>query len=493
MKVSTKINSGFLVLMLLAVVVLAHQISVIHQMQMVHRELAEVNVRSATTVLKIQRLVALLDEDAEKYIMVAVDPYGQQIEGLRNDFLAELAQLRETAKSPQEKVEIDRLADALQQYWVVFNRYKLLNKPSERDALPPDFADAVSQLHAQSDVMLDTIQAVIRERVSAAAELAAWAERVSSIAGLFALLLGVIVAALILRSINDPLRRLVQGTRAIAKGQFWHRLPSRGNDEFAELARDFNVMSERLGELDQMKKDFVSHVSHDLKAPLASIRQIMHLLLQGIPGEMNEQQRNLVQLSYNSAERLAAMVGNLLDVSRMEAGTMEYRIAAHDLIPLIKSVTDEFEVQAQQKEIRFRFECDQPSVLVACDRDRIVQVVGNLFENALKFSPNRSEIVTRVAAGKGAEILISVRDSGPGVPAGHKDKIFQKFHQVKHGKKMAGQGVGLGLAICKTIVEAHRGQIWVDDNPDGGSVFTFVLHLATREEAVTCGQTVSQS
>src|SRR5439155_8668598 len=140
------------------------------------------------------------------------------------------------------------------------------------------------------------------------------------------------------QSINVPLRRLTRGTRAIAKGEFWHRLPAHGRDEFSELARDFNVMTQKLGELDQMKKDFVSHVSHDLKAPLASIRQIMHLLLQQIPGALNEQQENLIQLSYNSAERLASMVGNLLDVSRMEAGTMEYQMANHDVVPIVKGV-----------------------------------------------------------------------------------------------------------------------------------------------------------
>jgi two-component system sensor histidine kinase GlrK len=297
------------------------------------------------------------------------------------------------------------------------------------------------------------------------------------------------VAAVIVRSINDPLRRLTQGTRAIAKGQFWHRLPAHGNDEFAELAHDFNVMSERLGELDRMKKDFVSHVSHDLKAPLASIRQIMHLLLQEIPGGLNEQQKRLIQLSYNSAERLAAMVGNLLDVSRMEAGTMEYQMSTHDVVPIIKGVIDEFDVQAREKEIRLDLECEQLCIFAKCDRERIVQVVGNLFENALKFSPSHSQIMTRVGHGKGGEILIAVSDSGPGVPDAHKKKIFRKFHQVKYGKKMAGQGVGLGLAICTTIVEAHRGQIWVEDNPSGGSVFSFVLQPAANEEVLKCGQT----
>ncbi len=248
-------------------------------------------------------------------------------------------------------------------------------------------------------------------------------------------------------------------------------------------------MTEKLGQLDQMKKDFVSHVSHDLKAPLASIRQIMHLLLQEIPGSLNEQQKGLIQLSYNSAERLAAMVGNLLDVSRMEAGAMEYDIAPHDLLPLIKAVADEFSVQAREKGIRLSVDCGRPSVFVQCDRDRIVQVIGNLFENALKFSPGNSEIITRIGEGQDGEILISVSDSGPGVPDGHKERIFHKFHQVKYGKKIAGQGVGLGLAICKTIVEAHRGRIWVEDNPKGGSVFSFALQRAASEETLKCGQT----
>jgi signal transduction histidine kinase len=246
-------------------------------------------------------------------------------------------------------------------------------------------------------------------------------------------------------------------------------------------------MTVRLGELDQMKKDFVSHVSHDLKAPLASIRQIMHLLLQEIPGPVNDQQKSLIELSYKSAERLASMVGNLLDVSRMEAGSMEYRMASNDVVSLIKGVTDEFDVQAREKGIHFVLESEQPSVLVECDRERIVQVVGNLYENALKFSPSHSEIVTRVSRDNSAAILVSVWDSGPGVPADHKKRIFEKFHQVKHGKKVAGQGVGLGLAICKTIIEAHRGQIWVEDNPKGGSVFSFVLQAAPQE-VLSCGQ-----
>jgi len=246
------------------------------------------------------------------------------------------------------------------------------------------------------------------------------------------------------------------------------------------------------------------------------MRQIMHLLLQEIPGSLNEQQKELLQLSYDSSERLAAMVGNLLDLSRMEAGSMEYEMAPHDLVSLVGGVIREFDVQARNKNIRLHLESGLPAAFAECDRDRIVQVIGNLFENALKFSPNGSEIVTKItprplgevagprsaspigqsinrSPGEGLNrdraIRVWVTDSGPGVPDEHKHKIFLKFHQVRRGKKVAGQGVGLGLAICRTIVEAHGGEIWVEDNPNGGSVFSFELQPAASEEVLKCGQT----
>src|SRR5215813_6504425 len=488
MKVSSKIIAGFLALMLLAIIVVANQLTAINQLQAVNRDLSEINVKTATTVLDMLKSADSIVEFSQKYFAGLDSWYEQLLFRNRDDFLEDLGRLRQTARSEREQAQIAKCREALDDLLLVFNQIKQQNKTFDNDRLPPDLILTVNHFDKQSKVLVEAVQVGINERVAAAADIGTKAERLSWTVGVFALLLGVIVAGLIVRSINEPLRRLTQGTRAIAKGQFWHRLPARGGDEFAELARDFNVMTERLGELDRMKKDFVSHVSHDLKAPLASIRQIMHLLLQQIPGPLNEQQQSLIQFSNNSAERLASMVRNLLDVSRMEAGAMEYQMGAHDIIPVINGVIDEFDVQAREKEIRFRLQCDQPSVFVECDRERIVQVIGNLYENALKFSPNGTEIVTRAGQGDGREILISVSDSGPGIPDDHKEKIFEKFHQVKSGKKIAGQGVGLGLAICKTIVEAHRGEIWVEDNPQGGSVFSFLLQPATHEEVLTCGQ-----
>ncbi len=489
MKVSTRTISGFGILMLLAFAALGYQLRVIHQMQSINRDLSAINFRSASTALRMVQTSGTIREFSGKYF-VSGDDYLAPLQNEREQFLRDLAELQNTVRSEKERSQLQQLSEAIADYWKIFNRVRQQSQSRQLDYMPPDLTIAIDHLEAQTEVLLDAVKVSIAEQVERAAVAGQKAEWFSWAAGALAIVFGTIIAILSVRAIHQPLRRLTQGTRALSKGHFWHRLPAHGGSEFSELARDFNVMAERLGQLDQMKKDFVSHVSHDLKAPLASMRQVMHLLLQEIPGSLNEQQKSLLRLSYNSAERLAAMVGNLLDVSRMEAGTMEYEMASRDLVALIKSVIDEFEVQAQEKGIRLLLETDQPSVSVECDRDRIIQVIGNLLENALKFSPNNSEIVTRISKAANGSIRTTVTDRGPGVPDGHKSKIFRKFHQVKQGKKMAGQGVGLGLAICKTIVEAHHGEIWVDDNPQGGSTFSFILQAAAAEEVLKCGQSV---
>src|SRR5438067_4015091 len=385
MKVSSKIIAGFLILMLVALVALANQLSVIHQMQTINHDLSEINMNLASKALRMEQLASIIEEDSRKFFVTRDAIYERQIAEIRQEFLDNLEFLAKTGRSKTETSETEKLSNALAGYWDVFNRSRSDPRVSDPDYLPADLSIAIDHLQAQSEMTYEDVKSSMKEQVARAADAGGKAERISWIAGIFSLVLGLIVAVVIVGSINEPLRRLTQGTRAIAKGQFWHRLPADGRDEFSEVARHFNFMAEKLGELDQLKKDFVSHVSHDLKAPLASMRQVMHLLLKEIPGTLNEQQRDLLQLSYNSAERLAAMVGNLLDISRMEAGSMEYEMAPHDLLPVVKSVVNEFEVQAREKDIRFKVDCDLPAAFAQCDRDRIVQVIGNLYENALKF------------------------------------------------------------------------------------------------------------
>jgi two-component system sensor histidine kinase GlrK len=310
-----------------------------------------------------------------------------------------------------------------------------------------------------------------------------------------ALAISVLVSFLIIRSISKPLAHLTEGTRAIADGKFFYRLDTTRNDEFSQLARDFNKMTSRLNELDDMKKDFVSHVSHELKAPLASMHETIQIMLEEIPGPLTDKQKRLLGLNLQSGMRLTAMISNLLDLSKTEAGVMEYEMKSQDLVPLVRNAISELEPHAHERQILIKAALPDTPLQIKCDPDRIIQVVLNLVGNDVNFSPKNGEVKVQVeklheipknvperwyrlvasTEKDGYYGLVTVADSGPGIPDSDKEKVFEKFHQVKQGKKMAGQGVGLGLSICRTIVQAHRGAIWVEDNPGGGSRFMLLL------------------
>jgi two-component system, NtrC family, sensor histidine kinase GlrK len=495
MRVSTKIITGFATVLLVALGALTYQVTIVHKMQSINKDLSQVNFEAATVVQHMVQQMLDLEENIKKYFVTNGDPiYVKELADLRAEVGVDLGKLQGKAHTPPEREAVKELSAAWSEFWRLFDEWKDRVNP---DAGPVDFPavlqDALDNVYDRTQATLAAVRVGIREQVDAAAKAGEKARMVSFVAGGASLLIAVVVAILLVRAIADPLRQLTQGTRRISKGQFWHRLPTYSGDEFSELARDFNAMAQRLSELDQMKKDFVSHVSHELKAPLASMRQVFLLLLRQLAGPLSEQQRRLLQTSSHSAERLSAMVGNLLDVSRMEAGTMEYDLHPNDVVGLVCGVVEEFEVQAKERRIELKVEASNDA-WADCDRDRVVQVIGNLLENALKFSPEGGVITTRVENTDARKVLIAVSDSGPGVADEHKSRIFGKFHQVKQGKKISGQGVGLGLAICRTIVGDHGGTIWVEDNPEGGSIFCFLLRAVdaptanTAKESIAAGQ-----
>jgi two-component system, NtrC family, sensor histidine kinase GlrK len=265
------------------------------------------------------------------------------------------------------------------------------------------------------------------------------------------------------------------------------------------LTREHRRMAVRLTEVDQMKKNFISHVSHELKAPLASMQETTHLMLERIPGPLTEKQQRLLDLNLQSGKRLAQMIGNILDLSRLEAGIVEYEIQKADVAELMHGVVIEVSDQAREKSLRLQTDIQREPLTVECDPNRIVQLFTNLLENALRFSARGGAVGVQVRQvrqppsmperararisreSRNGFALICISDSGPGIEDAHKEAIFHTFHQVKHGKKSLGESLGLGLAISRAVVEAHRGTIWVEDNPSGGSIFFVLLPRAAAE------------
>src|SRR6476646_3463475 len=258
-------------------------------------------------------------------------------------------------------------------------------------------------------------------------------------------------------------------------------------------------MKGKLVEVDQMKKNFISHVSHELKAPLASMQETTHLMLEQIPGPLTEKQKRLLDLNLQSGKRLAQMIGNILDLSRLEAGIVEYDIQAADIAELMHNVVMELSSEARHRSLRILTDIQREPLIVKCDPNRMVQLFTNLLENAIRFSHKGGFVsvhvraitqVPRIPSTARARLsnrvpngfaLIGISDSGPGIDDANKELVFHTFHQGKQGKKSPGESLGLGLAISRAVVEAHNGTIWVEDNPSGGSVFFVLLPRASVE------------
>jgi signal transduction histidine kinase len=503
MKVTTKCISGYGILIALMFAVLAYQIGAINRMHSKFRSLESLDFKATLVSVDLMRTRDLVEEFTKKSLISGDPEYASMSKEYEREFTdILLKRLKPIANSEKEQKEIEQLYG----YWNAFlediSRHRESQlKPEEIPS--PALMEHLDRLRIQTETVYNATQETIESEIQKSANMGAEARLISLSAAALSLVLSCLVSFVILRSIAEPLHHLTQGTRAISEGKFFYRLDTSRNDEFSQLARDFNSMTQRLNELDQMKKDFVSHVSHELKAPLASMQETIHLLLEQIPGSLNEKQKRLLELNFQSGRRLSSMLGNLLDLSRMEAGALEYELRTRDLGELVRTALAEFEVQAGEKSLQIKEEMPEGPVFVECDGDRIIQVIGNVVGNGIKFSRDGGAIrvvlqtCARLPAGmpdSWREIvqtdgkpfaLVAIADSGPGIPDEHKQKIFEKFHQVKQGKKMVGQGVGLGLAICRTIVEAHRGAIWAEDNPEGGSIISVLLPTGEAREGVT--------
>ncbi len=300
------------------------------------------------------------------------------------------------------------------------------------------------------------------------------------------LALSALLSALLVRSIVDPLGRLAEGTREVSAGRFGHRLEAGGSDELAQVARDFNSMTGRLDELDRMKREFVAKVSHDLKTPLSSMQETISVMLDDLAGPLTPKQRRMLELNLESGQRLSAMLTKLLDLSRIEAG-LEPDFQMLDVATLVSLSVERMSAAGMQRSVRLTFAEPPGRILVRGDSLSLSQVLDNLIENAVKYSPPAGAVHVSVSDGatsnsglRGGALVIRVSDEGAGIPDEEKARVFSQFYQTETGRGVTSRGVGLGLTICKEIVDAHGGEIWVEDNEPRGSIFCVKLNGAVR-------------
>ena len=235
-----------------------------------------------------------------------------------------------------------------------------------------------------------------------------------------------------------------------------------------------------LKKLDQLKSDFVSSVSHDIRTPLSSVQESIALILDGIVDPSEAKGKHILEIAKKSLVRLTTMINDLLDFSKLEAGKMRLHIEPCDVRVLVDEVLGALKSLSDKKKIKFNFEPSQEFPKVACDAERIIQVLTNLVANAIKFTPESGSVTVRMEQVPDEHIHITVADTGIGIQKENLDRIFERFEQVKGASPAGEKGTGLGLAICQELVKLHGGEIWAESEPGKGSRFT--ISLPTRQK-----------
>jgi two-component system sensor histidine kinase KdpD len=229
----------------------------------------------------------------------------------------------------------------------------------------------------------------------------------------------------------------------------------------------------RLAELDRLKTDFVSLVSHELRTPLGLIKGYTGSLLQPDLVQDEETRREFLTVIDDETDRLTELVSNLLDMSRIEAGSLRVDPHPTELGRLLEASSARLRVREPDRPLAMDIASELPSVLA--DEQRIAQVLDNLLTNAARYSPTEARIGLRARPVNG-HVEVAVQDHGPGIPEEQREQVFDKFVRLDNQPG----GSGLGLAICRGIVQAHGGRIWVEANPEQGSTFAFSLPTAPR-------------
>ena len=256
---------------------------------------------------------------------------------------------------------------------------------------------------------------------------------------------------------------------------------------FESEIREKNVALEKanreLKKLDQLKSDFISSVSHDIRSPINSVQESIALILDGIVNTNEEKGKSVLQIAKRSIERLSKMINDLLDFSKLEGGKLRLHIDSADIQILVDESLASLKSLADRKKIKLEFKHTADFPKVPCDAERLIQVFINLIGNAIKFTPECGTITVETKVDN-ARALISFRDTGIGIKKEHLSRIFERFEQVDGADSGGVKGTGLGLAICKEFIKLHDGDIWVESELGKGSKFIVVLPLKQQARQI---------
>jgi signal transduction histidine kinase len=273
---------------------------------------------------------------------------------------------------------------------------------------------------------------------------------------------------LLARGMTSPLRDMVSATRAMSRGDYTRRVETTSRDEVGELARAFNVMAGELAEVDRMRKDLVANVSHELRTPISGLQAVLENLVDGIEAP----DPTTLRVMLGQVERLGRLVSQLLDLSRLESGTVPLDRRAFAVRPVLEQAVREAQLGSSRVEVTVAVSPDEPEA--DGDPERVHQVVANLLANALRHSPDEGTVVVS-ARTEGRSVRIEVEDEGPGIPEAEAGRVFERFYRADTARSSSSGGTGLGLAIARWIVDLHGGQIRAEQRAPHGCRMVVIL------------------
>ena len=473
----SRLLTGHLMIFALAIGVSLYAIVQIGRINEVTRSVLSVNNRMSDEAERLSDLLFSQVRYQKKFIISKDEVFHNQFLRLKDDFDRYLGEMILIADSEEATMILRAIQESYQKYQLLFQE-ELKSLKAGHGHVPPGFnreMEAATQSIFDGLERLKTLTAQnTTDKIKGLHKIGTELRRMAAMMTGAFLILGIIVSLFINRSITRPLSDLEKKTKEIGKGNFKEDLHIPSPPELAELAGAFNLMCSKLNELDKMKSDFFSSMAHELRNPLSTIKMGTVLLREGVEGPLTEGQRGLVKVLEKETHRLIDLVNSLLDLSKMEAGMMPFRLEPKNIVPLIDQTVEEMGPLVRAKNITVEVSITEELPIIKIDSERVLQALRNIVGNAVKFTPENGRVkISARQADHGVEV--SVADTGPGIPAGSLITIFEKFQQAKVEGARPANGTGLGLAIAKQIITHHGGKIWAESELGRGSTFIFVL------------------
>ncbi len=292
-------------------------------------------------------------------------------------------------------------------------------------------------------------------------------------ASLWVMLAAMIAVYFISDRIISPLHSMKNAAKEFAKGNFETRVSVRGSDEISELGAAFNNMAQSLEQLETMRNSFLANVSHDLRTPMTTISGFIDGINSGaIPPEKHPYYLGIIS---SEVHRLSRLVSQLLDISKLESGDRKFTPTPFDICEMARLILISFEQKIDAKRLEVSFDTDKDSMIALADRDAIHQVLYNLCDNAIKFSEEGGAFRIAIRRKEGRKLTVSVYNDGIGIPSEDLPFVFDRFYKTDKSRGLDKNGVGLGLYIVKTILEAQGETISVQSEHERFCEFTFTL------------------